>query len=314
MPLTGKRSIMAAVAETTLGTAASLAAANAAFHAFDFEPDVDVEENPREAQGTASPEASTPGTRKVALRFKTDIYGLGSAGVPYWASTLLAGCGMYNDSNTFKLFTGAPAVSGNTGRTLTIGFYHDGRRVLAAGCMGNVKVMLQNGNKGHMEWEFTGKYSDTEDVPLLTPTLPTVVPPRCSNLVTTYGTWTPPGVKSIEIDLQNEVYLQEDITDIGGSAGYSYAVIVDRRPVITMTPDAVLVAANNTYGDLLAANLAAFTTTLGTVANNIMTFAAPKGQIISATPQQEDKLWKDALQLLCTRAAVNDDEFTIAFS
>lgn len=314
MPLMTKRTVMAAKVESTLGTAVALADADAAFYAYDFEPTVEVPENPREAQGTASPAASTPGARMVTLRFKTDIHGNGAAGQPDWATTLLTGCGMYNDTGTFKLATGAPAASGNVGRCLTIGFYHDGRRCLAAGCMGNATIILENGNRGYVQWEFMGKYSATADVTLLTPTLPTVTPPRASNLATTYGSWTPPGVKSIEIDLGNEVYLQEDISDAAGSAGYSYAIVTDRRPVITMTPDAVLVATNDTYGDLLAGSTAAFSVVLGTAANNIITFAAPAAQIVSATPQADNNIWKDALQLLCTRSAANDDELTIAFT
>ena len=174
--------------------------------------------------------------------------------------------------------------------------------------------MLTNGQKGHVEWEFTGSYSAVADVTLLTPTLPAVIPPRAANMVTTFDGWTPPGTKSIEIDLGNEVYLREDISTEGGSAGYAYAMIVDRRVTITMTPDAVLVATKDIYGIMLAQTVGIFSAVLGGDANNIMTFAAPAAQVISATPQAEDKLWKDAVTLLCTWSAADDDEFTLAFT
>lgn len=314
MPLMKKLTVVAAVAESTLGTAASLTATEAAFYAYDIEVDVATDNHPREYQGTASPMPDVIGARMATVRFKVDVHGKGSAGQPDWATVLLAGCGMYNSTGTFKLATAAPAAAGDVGRTLTIGIYQDGRRVLLAGAMGNVKFVLVNGDKAYAEFEFKGKYSAVADVAILAPTLPSVTPPRCSNLTYTWSSYSFPGVKQIEIDLGNEVYLREDISDGAGSAGYAYACVVDRRPIISLTPDAVLVATKDVYGLMLAGTTGAFSAVVGTAANNIMTFAAPAGQIVSASPTAEDKIWKEAIQILCTRSAANDDEFTLAFT
>ena len=159
--------MLAAKVESTIGTAETLAAADADYFVRNLEVSVEADEQPREYQGTASPNADAIGARMVTLTFDIECHGKGSAGVPDWASVFLTACGMYDDSNTMKLATAAPATSGNVGRTITIGAYHDGRRIVAAGCMGNVVFTIANGMPMMARFTMQGKLSTIDDSALI---------------------------------------------------------------------------------------------------------------------------------------------------
>lgn len=312
-PLLAKRHILAAAVEATVGTAETLDATDADYLVRNLEVDVEADEAEREYQGTASPNANAIGARMVTFTFEIECHGKGSAGVPDWASVFLTGCGMYDDSNTMKFATAAPAAAGNVGRTLTIAAYQDGRRIIAAGCMGNCVFVAESGRPLVARFTFMGKLSAIADVALLSPTPPTVTPPNCSNLTWSWNSQSP-SVAAIEIDFQNEVYLRPDFGSGAGASNYAAACITTRRPVITFSAEAVLIATHDVWNNWLSATTGAFSLAVGTAQYNIMTLAAPAAQTIQPSSTTRDGLQADDITLLCTRSAADDDEFTIAFS
>ena len=314
MSLLRKKTVIAAKLETTLGTAISLSASDASMNVYDVEVDVEADEQERASQGSASRLATTVGARMVTTRFKVELHGAGEEGNPDWANTLLPALGMVETTNVFAVVTGVPVASSGNPRTITIGAYHDGRLITSAGCMGTGKFVFENGKVAYLECEFKGKYVSTTDATLLAPTIPSVTPPRASNLTFTYGGSSPGKVDRLEIDLQNEVTLRQDFSTGGGTSGYAYATIVDRNPKATMAVEAQLVASFDAYGKWLAQTEEAFALDIGGATWNKLEFDAAKAQILKPTPGDRDGLYTDEIEMQFNRDTAVDDEFTLTFA
>lgn len=315
MPLHRRQVVVAAKIETTPGTAIATAAADAVFFLADVGlPEVTAEEIDRYAPGSASPAKSIIGARRVMFTLRAEMHGLGSSGSPGWASILLPACGLYASTTTdWKLITAAPAASGNVPRTITVAVYVAGLRFVACGCMGNAKLIFENGRAPIIECELTGKLSAVADVPNIGVTLPTVTPPRCSNMTLSWNAKLPK-TSRVEVDLQNEVYLREDISSAAGESGYAYAMITGRRPIITMEPEMELAADLDVYNSWLAGTTGAAAIAVGGATWNKIEIAAPAAQIITPTLGDRDGVLTNPHQLLCTRSAADDDELTITFT
>jgi hypothetical protein len=310
-----KKTVLAAKLEATLGTAESLAAADAAFNVYDLEIEPEAEEQERSSQGSASRLSTTIGARQVKFTFKIEMMGSGVASTdPDWAPVFLPALGMVGNTNVYTVKTKVPVAASDNNRTITIGGYHDGRLVTAAGCMGTAKFVFENGKVAYMDCEFMGKYVSTTDATLLAPTLPTVLPPRASNLTFTYGGASPGKTERIEIDLQNEVTLRQDLSVAAGESGYCYATIVDRNPKAVMSLEAQLVATFDVYGKWLAQSEEAFVLDIGGATWNKMEFDAPKAQILKPNLGDRDGMITDELEMQFNRSAAVDDEFSLTFA
>ncbi len=315
MSLLRKKSVLAAKLETTLGTAIATSAADAAFNVYDLDIAPEADEQERMSQGSASRLSTTVGARSVKFTFKIELHGSGTLNTnPDWANVFLPALGMVETTNVFAVVTGAPVASSGNPRTITLAGYHDGRLLTAAGCMGTGKFVFENGKVAYLECEFTGKYVSTTDATLIAPTLPTVQPPRSSNLTFTYGGSNPGKVDKIEIDLQNEVSLRQDLSASAGTSGFAYAVIVDRNPKAIMALDAQLVASFDAYGKWLAQSEEAFVLDLGGATWNKLEFDAPKAQILKPKPGDRDGVITDEIEMQFNRNAAVDDEFTLTFA
>src|SRR4051812_44724598 len=104
MPLLKRKTILAAKQETTMGTAVSLAAADAAFNVMDAQITHDIPPGERWGQGSLSKLASVPGARQGKVTFYVELGGSGTSGTPTpaWATTLLPACGWTVTSNVFS--------------------------------------------------------------------------------------------------------------------------------------------------------------------------------------------------------------------
>lgn len=316
MSLLRKKSVLAAKLEATLGTAETTAAADASFNVYDLEIEPEADEQERSSQGSASKLATTIGARQVKFTFKVEMHGSGTIDTnPDWADVFLPSLGMVdNGSNVFGVLTKAPVAAASNNRTITLAGYHDGRLMTAAGCMGTGKFVFENGKIPYLECEYFGKYVSTTDSALIAPTLPTVQPPRASNLTFTLGGSNPGKVDRIEIDLQNEVTLRQDLSVAAGDSGYCYATIVDRNVKATMALEAELVASFDTYGKWLAQTEEAFVLDIGGATWNKLEFDAPKAQIMKPKPGDRDGMITDEIELGFNRNAAADNEFTLTFA
>lgn len=315
MPLLRRKRVLAAAVEVTTGpgTAETLEAADAAMNVYDAEIQADIEFTQRVGQGVFSPLPGRLGAYGGTATFRVELAGSGSdiSPVPSWASSLLTACGMYDDSDTYKLSSSMPAAAGSVPRTVTLGLYIDGLYRQMHGCMGNAVFTFTPGEVAMVDFTFTGLYSEPTDVAMLAPTYPTVVPPRfASGTCTLGGSTIYPS--QISIDLGNDVQLRPDATS---ASGYSYAYIADRRITGSMDLEAALVADRNDWSNWTSLSEQALSIVVGSAGGNDITVAAPSLEITNVQTADRNGLEVNEISYQLNRsAAAGDDELTIAFT
>lgn len=307
-PLLIRKTVMAAKVETTAGTAESLTNAEGSFNIYDpiLTPTIAVEE--RQAQGGFNKLPAVPGARSATITFSTDIGWDGTSTLPTWATVLLPACGWVNSSNTFTPRTEAP---GTNVKTLTLATYVDGIRMLMYGAMGTFQWVFPAGRMGRINWTFTGVYDDVTDVSILAPTYPTAAPIRIGASSTPTYDGVALTMPEFTIDAGNSVVLREDFT----ATGYRSALITNRTPVITGSPETRLVATNDPYGDWVAGTTSNFLINLSGFAGSAeLEIEAPQAQITNVQPGNRADVMVDNTTWTCTKASSNDSELTIIFT
>lgn len=300
-PILTRKRVLAAKQETTTGTPISLAAADAAFNIYNpvYTPPSEIDE--RETQGGFAYAAGVPGPFDARITFECDFAGSGTTGVPLWADTFLTACGMTKTSTTFAF-----AVT-STLKTLTIGFYEGGLLRQISGAVGNWTLPLVAGRHARIRFEFLGKEVVDSDVALLSPTLPTVIPPRWANAsAVAFGSFTP-RLSRLEITAGNQLERREDANDL---TGLRSGIIVDRKVRATADPEAALVADRDWQAIYRASTTEAFSCVIGTAANNIMTVAGAAAQVFSRGRGERNKITTEDVTL----AFLGESPLTIAFT
>lgn len=234
MPLLDKKSVLAAKIETTPGTAESLAAANATMNVFNKRIIDQTEFIERMGQGAFGRIVGSHGARIGQATFETDLTP-STTTHPAWALAFLPACGLVASTDTYTPRTEAP---GSNVKTLTIGLYTDGLYEQLHGCMGTFSIQFEAGRVPRIQWTFTGVYTKPSDVAILDPTYETTNPIRFVSSALAIGSYTPK-IQSMSLDIGNQVVLREDSRS---TTGFSYAVVTDRRPTLTLNPELDLVA------------------------------------------------------------------------
>lgn len=300
-----KKRILAAKIETTVGTAISLAAADATFNVFNAVIQPDIPFNARESQSAFSGLTGSYEGLAGTATFSCEL--TGGASIPAWATTFLPACGMVASSLVMSPQTNPPGSGGV--KTLTIGSYVDGIWRSIKGAMGNAVFRFEAGKKVMVDFEFKGIWVPPTDVALITPTWTTVAPLRFVSSGLAIGAANPK-CANLTIDLGNQVILREDS---GTSSGYISACITDRKMKGTIDPEAALVATRDNLGDWLARTEAALAISLGAATNGVA-FAAPKLQFTNVQEADRNGTYVEQVDFVLNRsAAAGDDELTITF-
>lgn len=306
MTLLKQKRVLAAKVETTVGTAISLAGADAAFNAYDvmIQPKINFQQI--EGQGGFGYLPSVPEAYIGEATFKTPLSFNGTT-TPTWASVLLPACGFVETTQVFNPVTEAP---GSNVKTLTIGCYLDGVFKSICGAVGNVKFVLPTGKMAYAEWTFSGAWITPTDVSILTPTYPTTEHSfRASGGASSFNSV---GLcfENVTIDLGNVVTARECTTNASGIHSF---IITGRNPTITANPEAKLVATRDSYGNMLSRTEGIFTTTLS--GNGTLAFSAPRAQITSISEADRNKLVTDEITWQCNRNGTTvDRELAITFT
>jgi hypothetical protein len=314
MTLLKRKRVLAAKVETTVGTAESLTASEAAFNAYDvmIQPEIEFEE--REGQGSFGYLSSVPGGYKGTASFKTDISWDGT-GDPSWVTTFFPACGLVKDTGVWYPKTAAP---GSDVKTLTIGCYQDGMFKSIRGAAGTFKINLATGKRATIEWTFTGIWVTPTDSAIIDPTYPgfetptAEIPLRAAGVQASFNSIAL-CYETATIDLGNEIMMRECATD---ASGFHSALITNRKPMVTANPEAKLVATRPSYTNWLARLEASLSIGLASATGNgSFVFAAPKAQIINIQEGDRNRLVTDELEWQCNRNAQTDDrEFSITFT
>lgn len=301
MPLLKRKRLLAAATESTIGTAESLSASNAAFNVYDLMIQPNVEFEQRQAQGSIDQLSGVVGPYSGTATFKTDMGWDGTATLPTWASVLLPACGWVDSSNTFNPTSEAP---GSSVKTLTLGAYIDGTRKILAGCMGSFQIVCPTGKMAYIDWTFQGVWQTMTDTSLLSPTYPTASPLKYTSATTTYDS-VALCVENVTFDAGNNVIMRPCA---GTAAGFVSALVTDRTPTITADPEATLVATQDRYGDLLSNAEAEFTITLDGANTSTIEISAPKAQYTNVQEADRNAMVTDALTFQCNKNGTTADQ------
>jgi hypothetical protein len=303
MLLTRKR-VLAAAIETTVGTAETLDANDAAYNVFDAEITPNIAMTPRTQQGGFGNLEATPEGYGASITFKTELTGDGAGGVPGWADVFFPACGWVKTGSTFAPVASAPGTNGV--KTATIGVYKDGRLERARGCAGSFKVMFPTGRAAMIEWTFTGVFMAVSDAAILAPTYPTELPLRAANATFTIGgSWTP-CIENLEIDAGNSVILRECQSPADAS-GYLSAMVSDRLPTGTLNPESSLVATQDNFGNWTSRTEEALSYSI-TDGTDTVVFSSSNYQITNIQPGDRGGNQVDTISF-----QLNADDFSIAF-
>jgi hypothetical protein len=291
MVLLRKRRVFAAKTEATPGTAESLANADGAFNCYNLviQPSVPVEE--RTAQAGFNRLSGVPGPRTGTATFRTDVHYDGT-NIPSWASVLLPACGWVDNSGVFGPRSEAP---GSNVKTLTIGCYADGKLFSIAGAMGTFNMVFPAGQMPYIDWTFTGKWQAVTNTAMITPTYPTVAPLRYASATTTYAS-AALCLDSVTVDAGNNVIMRECTAD---ASGFATALVTDRYPRITGSPEAAAIGTRDPHAQLLAGTTASFSLSIDVGADGSFDVVSANAQVLNTQDEDRNGVMVDSMEWGC---------------
>lgn len=308
MSLLRRKRVLAARIEATVGTAETLAAADAAFNVYNpiIQQNITLEE--REGQGGFGYLSSIPGGHTGTATFRTYLEWDGTATEPAWADTFFPACGWVK---TGQVFTPRSEAPGANAKTLTIGCYVDGIFKRLHGCMGSFVVNLPTGRNAFIDWTFMGVFTEPTGVALITPTYPTVKPLRFAGGLAEWNNVNM-CVESATITSGNNVVMRECPTS---AAGFVAAIVTNRRPTISVNPEAATIAAQNRWNAFLQQTEFLLELDVNGPTNSMLIFDAPQAQIINIQEGNRNDIVTDELEFQCNKnGATHDQELSITFT
>lgn len=300
MPLLKRVRVLGAKIEATPGTAETITNAEAAFNVFDVECQSTMTVTERVQQGGFGMLLSAVEGHGGTCSFKLNPYGDGAGGVPAWASTFLPACGMVDTAGVFSPVAEAP---GANVKTLTIAVYENGIVKTLVGAAGDMTLNFPTGKLSEMEFTFTGVWKTPTDGTILAPTYPSILPFRSTGTFT-LGSWTP-CFETLSVALGNNVILRECQDDV---SGYKSAAITERKPVITVNPEASLVAVDDHYDDWIDSVSKAMNYAI-TDGTDSLTFNAPAVQYTNVQEGDRNGIQTDDLE-----GMILNDDFSLDFT
>ena len=301
MPLLERVSVLAAKIETTIGTAISVTGTDAAFNVYNAKVVPDIEMDDREGQGGFDYLSSVPAGRKGRVTFRTNLQWDGTATEPSWAETFLPACGFVKSS---QIYTPRSEAPGSNVKTLTLARYINGTLFTLVGCVGNGVVNLLAGKMSYIDWEFFGVWNGRTDASILTPTYPTDLNLRWAGGVSQWND-VDLHASTATIDFGNTIVYREFA---GTSTGYHSAIITNRRPTVTIDPEAVTVAAQDRWGSWLSQTEYQLEMHCNGPTNSMLQFDAPKAQIMNIGDGARERLVTDEIEFACNKNGATHDE------
>ncbi len=308
MPLLRRKRVLAAAIEGTVGTAESLDAGDGAMNVYNAVIQPGITAIQREGQGGFGYLPPIPSGYSGTASFRTYLEWDGTATEPVWAETFFPACGWVKSGQAYTPRSEAP---GSNVKTITIGLWTDGKVQKLAGCSGSFVVTLPTGNPGYIDWTFLGVIQDEADEAIIAPTYPTDKPMRFAGGL---AEWNDVNlcVSQATINSGNNVILRECPTT---EAGFISAIITDRRPTISVDPEAVTVAAQARWAAWLAMTEYLLELDIGGPGNSVLSFDAPKATIINKQDADRNGMVTDQIEFQANKnGATHDQELSITFT
>lgn len=297
MALRRKRSATAWKVEATAGTAEALLAADGAFNAYNVSIAPDVQFSEREGNASLSELIAVPGGRGARFSLEVDLYDSAA-----WAAIFMPAAGFVGAAAVYT-----PQSSGAAWKTLTGGWYIDGKRYLIKGAMVERMVFpFIAGQASRVTISGRGVWVTPDDTAIIAPTYPLTSPPRFASATLTIGAYTPK-ISRLEISINNTLALLEDATV---AEGFYRALITGRQVRGTIDPEDALVATYDPHALAIAQTEAALAVSYSTT----LAVSVPKLQWRMPQPGDRQGVAVHTAEFQANRsAAAGDDEISITF-
>ena len=289
MPFIAVKRIMAIKAETTRGTAISVAAADFDMRLRDITIDTEIESYDRPfASGSHSRASAVMGKKKATVTCKYDMALGASVAVSPKARKLFIASGAEeivtpSTSVLYRPNAGNDDVTGVTYTIKVMEIASSGNCIIRTvkGAMCNIVLEGELGQPLVANCTFVGAYVGDADGAAIAITSPdTSVPPSIIGATITVAT-IPQKISKFSLDFGNQVELEMDPAD---STGYLAAYISGRQPKLTIDPQASLLATDPVYTRWAAGTESAFSMTTATSSSMKWTVSATKAQLITNKP------------------------------
>ncbi len=311
MVMLSKRTVVLAKIESAYGVDPTLAAADNAVEAYDFDvPEIAAEMKERNpGNSDLSPYPELRGKTGFTYKLKVPLKGSGTAGTAPRIAPLLRSAGLGQTIVSSTSVTYAPISTG--WESCAIEGYIDGLLYKLLGCVSDLEMDFTTGEKPLLNVSGKALYTIPTDGDIVTPTFDTTTPEICKGTVMTFGSYAAI-LEKLNIKFNNKISERIDMTPSEGVKGYQ---IVERNYVGTMTVEAVLRATTNadffSYFDGGTAKALSFV--IGATSGNIATITAPKCYLRAPKVGNRDGIRTFELEFLLARNSGND-EISIALT
>lgn len=285
--------LLAVATEGTKGTAATLANADGNQNVFDAVLEDTTEMIERRRQNTFNRLPYVPSGHTGQATFGIELQGSGTSGspTPQAFSRLFQACGLAQSTNTFT-----PTLDTDTQTNATIGHYFKaGKRRRLSAAMGNFTIEGTLGRQvsiPRVNFTMTGRYELEDDVAIITPTYPTVIPPRGVHSITIDGNAICVGRYSFTLNA-NVVYVP-----CSGASGFKWSAITDFNPTLVLTPETGLVASEDWTSALRAGTQYDIVMQFGSSAGNTITLSSDDCVLVEPTTiESVDNIARDIVTL-----------------
>ncbi len=241
--------------------------------------------------------------KHTKVDFKVELAGSGTAGTVPAYDCLLQACALKLTKTSTKC--SYKAVSNST-KSVSIYFNVDGTLHKLIGARGTFSLSMETSKIPYISFSFTGLFTQPSAQALPTPnysafTTPLVVGEGNTANFSLFGLAA--NALSFNMDLSNEVVNHQTINS-------QRIIITDRKSKANITFEAPSLSTKNYWALATESVLGELSFTHGTVAGNIISFNAPKVQLLSPSYGESNGIVTIETELSIT-PTVGDDEFTL---
>lgn len=197
--------------------------------------------------------------------------------------------------------------------SFTVAGYEDGIRMLAYGCRGNGSLQVEGvGRLLYLQFELSGASDGPEDAALLTGlTLPSITPQSFLSAGVVVQDGALVCIDGVTVDINNTVAARRCANAATGIKSYR---ITDRKPTISISPEAELEADVDFWATYNAGDLFSYFARVGSAASKRCSILAPQAQYAGIDRSEREGLRVyDANLRCCGQDDAGDDEMWIAF-
>jgi len=301
-PLLSKKRVIKVVLETEKGT--KVAGTQALFvDELSINPTAPFIERKGTGLYRGHEAAGVIGERSGKCSFTAEVRGTGAGGCEAGLAMLLQACGLAKTLEVYQVHS-----SHTIDKTLSIDVWIDGKKKGLAGASGTVVFEGTAGGRLLAKFDFDGNWQTPIDE-----ALPAFAPSTLRPMQMQGGTFTVGGealkIDKFNLDMGCTVVARKDVTAVGGIA---YFMTSDVLPMLSLDPEADLVAGYDYFGIWVAGTEGAvsYIITNGTTK---ATFTIPKFQYRDISESDREGIFVYDANGQCNHSAGND-AVTITFA